>query len=161
MRRHEVHCLDRGGEEPESLFLSVSSLGFIRKCHSFQQTMPQISDQVGTTSPSWKVLLPGPTAIWDMAHPKYPLVEMVVKEQLWSKTVGLCGASFSWEPLLCSAPWCSPELCCGCITAQFNTFQILALISQIILFYLVSHPSCPFVLFGQFELWECMGFCNL
>lgn len=44
MKRHEMHCQDRGGEEPKSLSLSVSSLGFIREGNSSPQTMPQICE---------------------------------------------------------------------------------------------------------------------
>lgn len=57
MRRHEVKCLDREADEPKSLFLFVSPLGFIKEGHTSQQTMHQVCEH---TSPSRKVLLPGP-----------------------------------------------------------------------------------------------------
>lgn len=66
MRRREVHCLDREADGHKSLFLSVSSLGFIREGHSSQQIIHQICDH---TSTSGRVLLPGPVAIWGVAHP--------------------------------------------------------------------------------------------
>lgn len=155
MRRHEVHCLDRGDDEPESLFLSVSSLGFIRG-HSSQQTMHQIFENNLSILKSFAAQ---PSGIWHI--PSTPWLRWLWKGSFGAKAVWPCGASFSWKPLLCSAPWRSPELCCWYITAQFNTFQILTLIPLIQLFSLVSHPSCPFVLFDQFELWDCMGFFNL
>lgn len=99
---------------------------------------------------------PWPSGIWHIHNILW--LRCLWKSSSGAEALWLCEAEFSWRSLSCPAPWCSLELSCWYIYAQFNTFQILALIPHIQISSLVSHPSYHFGLFDQYELWECLGF---
>ena len=122
--------------------------------------MRQIPERI---SPSQRVLLPGPTASSLIQHRILSTgsdgCERAALEKELSALVGLC-PSFAQEPLLCSGPCHSPELCCRYTCARFNTFLILALNpAHWLTFWLDLRPASSLWTFWSVLLAGC-GYCH-